>query len=120
MPKYKPEKRSRKSHRKNLDIFYLYGKKGFIRKVLDIDLIHNRGVPFNIGCEAIQAAMYSGLKEIILIGYDFNSFANEKTVYCYNLNESRNMELGFQLFCYSFVNKAHKRLRRYADINNKK
>ena len=72
----------------------------------------------NIIGVAIATAIYAGYKKIILLGTDFNSFANQRKIHCYDEeNEARHLSMSFELFCYSFVADNHYELQKYAQRN---
>ncbi len=75
----------------------------------------------NVACVAIATAMAIGYKEIVLLGCDFNSFAQVTQSHCYTDDTTkRQINLDFELFCYSFDANMHKELQKYAEMHNVK
>ena len=76
----------------------------------------------NVICAAIAFAIGTGYKKIVLLGCDFNSFAFQHEIHCYDGGKdnkaARRISLDFELFCYSFDATVHLRLAEYAKNEN--
>ena len=84
-----------------------------------IDFCRNMPAVNNVLGVAILYAIYIGYKEIVLLGADFNSFASQKLVHCYNEEiDSRKWSMSFELFTYSFMADAHNEINEYAKVHN--
>ncbi len=95
--------------------FYTYAWKGFFNPNREIKLDKNLPIMGNVACYAIMIALGLGYKHIILLGCDFNSFANRKPVHCYiDAKDQKEFSMSFELFCYSFVADTHRLLNEYA------
>jgi hypothetical protein len=69
----------------------------------------------NVVCTAIGIAMAMKYNKIVLLGCDFNSFAQATPAHCYkDKNTLRQIPLDYELFCYSFNANIHMELAKYA------
>lgn len=101
------------------NLYYSCNWKGTFRHNSKIDFTKNMSAMGNVIGYAIYLALYLGYKEIILLGCDFNSFASQKPIHCYEDKEDeRKISLSFELFCYSFVADTHYELAKYATQNH--
>lgn len=101
------------------NIYVSFGGNLLFNNQLNIDFTKRLPVSMNILSEAIMLAIYIGYKEIYLLGADFNSFASQKAVHCYEeKDDNRKFSMGFELFCYSFAADVHKELAEYSKIND--
>lgn len=99
--------------------FYIcmWGKQ--INKNSRIDFTKLVPVANNVLNTAILLAIYAGYKEVVLLGADFNSFASTKRNHCYTDDvANREFDLGFELYCYSFVAEDHRHIEIYSQNNN--
>jgi len=95
--------------------FYGFMWNRTLNKKTNIDFSKRIPIANNVVNTAIALAIYAGYKEIFLLGCDFNSFASPKSVHCYDEKDTeRQISLGFELFCYSFVAEDHLELAAYA------
>lgn len=101
----------------NSNLYYSCNWKGLLKHNDRIDYTKNVPIMGNVVCYAISLALYLGYKEIVLVGCDFNSFASQKSIHCYDEGESRKISLSYELFCYSFVADTHYELEKYARKN---
>ena len=97
-------------------VLYIYYGGGVFNHKDEIDYSKWVPIKLNVVAEAISVAMYMNYKEINLYGCDFNSFASQKSVHCYEEKDNdRSISLSFELFCYSFAAYIHTELSKYAD-----
>lgn len=97
-------------------IYSVMGGDPLFNANLSIDFTKRYPVGFNVVTDAIMMAIYLGYKEIILLGADFNSFAFQKSIHAYEEKDnSRQITLTKELFCYSFVAHVHSELQKYSE-----
>lgn len=91
----------------NLDHILLYSKKYPINKI-DCDLTKNMDITMNVVSSTILAAIFMGFKEIYLLGCDYNSFASNNEVHCYEEEEIViENRLGYLLKFYHITTEFH-------------
>ena len=94
--------------------------KGYYNKPKEIDLTNVLPAMGNCVCTAIGCAIGLGYKRIVLLGCDFNSFASQHQVHCYDGGYSGNAprlySLDYELFAYSFDAAVHLNLGKYAKL----
>lgn len=101
------------------NIYYVYGWSGVINENSNIDFTRNLPVALNVVCRMIQAGIYMGYKNIILLGCDFNSFATLKDKHCYeDSDDNVHWRLSYELFCYAFAAKEHEIINQIAQKCN--
>lgn len=99
--------------------YFLAMYNGNYNKPKEINLLKVNPAFGNVICCAIAFAMGMGYKKIVLLGCDFNSFAFQHEVHCYdggtNNMAKRRISMSTELFCYSFVAYKHLILAAYAN-----
>lgn len=100
-------------------VYYIFNGGGVFNHKKHNDYSKWVPIKYNVVAEAIGVAMYMNYEEIHLYGCDFNSFASQKAVHCYEeVDNNRLISLSFELFCYSFAAYIHSELSQYAKEHN--
>lgn len=98
--------------------YFLAMYKGYYNKPKRIDITKVLPAFGNCVCSAIGFAIGVGYKKIVLLGCDFNSFASQHQVHCYdggaNGKTPRLYALDRELYAYAFDATVHLRLGDYA------
>lgn len=98
--------------------YFLAMFKGYYHKPKDIDVTKVLPAFGNCVCTAIGFAIGLGYKKIVLLGCDFNSFASQHQVHCYDGGAKgtspRLYALDRELYAYAFDATVHLRLGAYA------
>lgn len=95
--------------------YYVACSKGFFSSKRTIEVTKAMPAFGNVACTAIGLAMAMGYKRIVLLGCDFNSFAQTYDAHCYGgTTGKRKIALDYELFCYSFDAHIHRKLAEYA------
>lgn len=98
--------------------YFLAMYKGYYHKSKGIDITKVMPAFGNCICSAIGFAIGMGYKKIVLLGCDFNSFASQHQVHCYdggvNGKSPRLYALDRELFAYAFDATVHLQLEAYA------
>ena len=98
------------------NVFYAYMWQGYCNSKRKMDFTKRLPQLGNVVCLAISLAIYCGYEEIYLLGCDFNSFASQKAIHCYEEKDSgRLWTMSYELFCYSFVSDIHNELNKIAN-----
>lgn len=98
--------------------FFIAMYKGYYHKPKDIKVTDIMPAFGNCVCTAIGFAIGLGYKRIQLLGCDFNSFASQHQVHCYNGGKEgktkRLYALDYELYAYAFDASVHLQLAQYA------
>ncbi|WP_279131344.1 hypothetical protein [Butyricimonas virosa] len=99
--------------------YFMAMYKGYYIRPKKIDITKIMPAFGNCICVAIAFAIGVGYKKIVLLGCDFNSFAQQHEAHCYDGGSDsklpRRVALDQELFSYSFDATVHLRLAAYAD-----
>ena len=102
--------------------FFIAVYKGYYHKPKKIDITKVLPAFGNCVCSAIGFAIGMGYKKIVLLGCDFNSFASQHQVHCYDGGAGgkipRLYALDRELYAYAFDATVHLRLGEYAKRQN--
>lgn len=99
----------------NINVFFAFMWQGYCHANKDMDFTKRLPQLGNVVCLAIAVAIYCGYEEIYLLGCDFNSFASQKAIHCYDEKDSNRLwSMSYELFCYSFVSDIHNELNMMA------
>lgn len=101
---------------KSLNSIFLYAKK-YPVDYIDSDLSKNMFIGMNVVATSILSAIYFGVKEIYLIGADYNAFCSQGKGHAYDdkdeLSQS-NYNLAFYLKFYAIGTEFHYLIAKYA------
>ncbi len=96
-------------------IYFMNNGKGLFYSNKKIKLDSINPAFGNVACVAIAYAIALGYKKIVLLGCDFNSFAQTTQAHCYkDTTAKRQISFDFELFNYSFDANMHMQLAEYA------
>ena len=104
------------SYKKKLNSIFLYAKK-YPVNYIDSDLSANMFIGMNVVATAILSAIYFGVKEIYLIGADYNAFCNQGKGHAYDDNDELSQSdynLAFYLKFYAIGTEFHYLIAKYA------
>lgn len=105
-----------KRYNKKLNSIFLYAKK-YPVNYIDSDLSKNMFIGMNVVATSILSAIYFGVKEIYLIGADYNAFCSQGKGHAYDdddeLSQS-NYNLSFYLKFYAIGTEFHYLIAKYA------
>ena len=104
------------SYNKKSDSIFLYAKK-YPVDYIDSDLSKNMFIGMNVVATAILSAIYFGIKEVYLIGADYNAFCSQGKGHAYNDDEElsqTNYNLAFYLKFYAIGTQFHYFIAKYA------